>query len=64
MTEQLYRFRILKFRNGTVNPRWAEMHNRHCRVIARGKLNSAMVEFVDNGQREIISRNALRKVRP
>jgi len=33
---------------------------RHCRVLIRGKMNSALVEF-ENGQKEVISRNALRK---
>ena len=34
--------------------------NRECRVIVRGSMNSALIEFED-GQREVISRNALRK---
>jgi len=32
-----------------------------CRIIARGKMNSALVEFAD-GFRAIISRNAIRRV--
>jgi len=36
------------------------MKHRICRVICRGRMNSALVEF-ENGQREIISRNALRR---
>ena len=32
-----------------------------CRVLARGAMNSALVEFAD-GARYVISRNALRKV--
>lgn len=31
-----------------------------CRVVARGRMNSALVEFND-GTRHIVSRNALRK---
>jgi hypothetical protein len=31
-----------------------------CRVIARGRMNSAMVEFAD-GERHVVSRNALRR---
>lgn len=31
-----------------------------CRLIARGQMNSALVEFGD-GERAVISRNALRK---
>lgn len=38
------------------------MKNRICTVVARGKMNSCLIEFIDNGQREIISRNALRRL--
>ena len=31
-----------------------------CKVLARGALNSCLVEF-ENGQKEVVSRNALRK---
>lgn len=34
---------------------------RRCKVIARGRMNSALVEFEDNGERAIISRNAIRR---
>jgi hypothetical protein len=37
------------------------LYGRRCRVIVRGRANSALVEFED-GQREIVSRNAIRKV--
>ena len=43
------------------NPKRVTLKNRICIVICRGKMNSALVEFLDNKQREIISRNALRK---
>jgi hypothetical protein len=43
------------------NPKRATLKGRQCRLLARGTLNSALVEFTDTGQREIISRNALRK---
>ena len=33
-----------------------------CRLIARGSMNSALIEFQD-GFRAVVSRNALRKVR-
>jgi len=45
---------------------WGNNHKRKllngktCRVIARGRMNSALVKF-NNKQREIISRNALRR---
>jgi len=42
------------------NPKRASMKGRKCRVIKRYKRNSALVEF-ESGQREVVSRNALRK---
>lgn len=45
------------------NSKRATLHGRVCRVVCRGKMNSALVEFTDNGQREVISRNALRKLK-
>lgn len=45
------------------NAKRAKLYGRECRVICRGTMNSAMVEFTDNGQREVISRNALRRER-
>lgn len=44
------------------NEKRATLRGRLCRVVARGALNSALVEFVDNGQREVVSRSALRRV--
>jgi len=43
------------------NEKRETLFRRRLRVIARGSMNSALVEF-ENGQREIISRNAIRKV--
>ena len=43
------------------NPKRAAMKGRMCRIIATGKMGSALIEF-DNGQREISSRRALRAV--
>ncbi len=43
------------------NSKRATLYRRHCNVLVRGIMNSALVEF-ENGQREVISRNALRKV--
>lgn len=37
-----------------------ERHGQRCRVIARGAMNSAQIEFED-GTRHIVSRNAFRK---
>ena len=42
-------------------PKRLTLYRRHCRILARGKLSSALVEF-ENGQREVISRNALRRL--
>jgi hypothetical protein len=42
------------------NPKRLTLFNRECRVIARGSMNSALVEF-KGGQREVISRNSLRR---
>jgi hypothetical protein len=52
--EPIYRWRVrarLPVRFGT-----------HCRVLARGKMNSALVQFIADGKRVITSRNYLRKV--
>jgi hypothetical protein len=54
MNEQKY---IFLWRN---NSKRKTLYGRECRVLKRFKLNSAAVEF-ENGQFEVISRNALRK---
>jgi len=51
---------LYRWRNNTKR---ATLYRRKCHVIRRGPANSALVEFED-GQREIISRNALQKVWP
>jgi hypothetical protein len=56
-TEQLYR---CTWKN---NEKRRTLHNRICRVIARISGNSRVIEFQDNGQREVISGNALRRIR-
>jgi len=45
------------------NEKRATMKGRVCRVLSRGKKNSIMIEFLDTGQREIVSRNSIRKVK-
>lgn len=42
------------------NPKRELLYRRRCEVLARGGMNSALVEF-ENGQKELISRNALRR---
>jgi len=45
------------------NEKRKSMKGRECEVLARGKKNTCTVKFLDNGQVESISRNALRKVK-
>lgn len=40
-----------------------ERKGQRCKVLARGKLNSCLIEFPD-GYQAVTSRNALRKARP
>lgn len=54
----LYRWR--RALRGAVAARY---HGQRCQVLARGALNSALVEF-ESGERAVISRNALRKAQP
>jgi hypothetical protein len=44
------------------NPKRAELKGHECFVLKRLSMNSALVVFT-NGQREVISRNALRLVK-
>jgi len=44
------------------NSRRLFLYGRLCRVVYRGRPNSALVIFMD-GQREVVSRNSLRRVR-
>jgi len=55
MSEQLYEYRWGN------NEKRATMKGRACRVLSRGKKNSCMIEFIDNGQQECVSRNSLRR---
>ena len=43
------------------NPKRAALKGRVCRKIATGRMRSVLVEFIDNGQREIVDRYALRR---
>lgn len=42
------------------NPKRATLKGRRCRIIGTGTKCTAHIEF-DNGQREVVSRRALRK---
>lgn len=44
------------------NQKRKTLYKKACKVLARGAKNSCCVEF-ENGQREIISRNALRRIK-
>ena len=57
MTDKLYRY------TWGNNSKRATMKGRTCRVLCRGGMNSAVIQFTDNGQKEVISRNALRVVK-
>jgi len=56
-TQQLYIYRW-----GT-NVKQRAMKGRICQVRRRGAMNSCMIEFTDNSQTEIVSRNALKRER-
>ena len=53
--QQPYRYR---WRNC---PERARLYGRACMILRRLTMNSALVEFVDDGERQVVSRNALRK---
>jgi hypothetical protein len=50
------RIYVFRWRN---NAKRNDLYGRQCKVVTRLKRNSAVVEFVDNGQLEVVSRNAL-----
>ncbi len=43
-----------------VKTRLPERRGTPCKVLARGKMNSALIEFEDDGYRVVASRNYLR----
>ena len=43
------------------NSKRLSLKNRLCIVLHRGIMNSALIMFSDNGQKEVVSRNSLRK---
>lgn len=53
MPEQLFRWHW--------RTRLPERHGQLFRVVCRGKLNSCLIEFVEDRKRVVTSRNALRK---
>ena len=43
------------------NEKRQTLYKRACRVVARGRMNSCLIEF-ENGQREVVSRNAVKRL--
>lgn len=43
------------------NEKRKTLKGRACEVVARLARNSCLVRFTDNGQEEVVSRNALRR---
>ena len=58
MAEQIY---VYRWGN---NARRAELWGRRCRIIARGRMNTVLVEFLDNGERVTTSSRALTRKKP
>jgi len=61
MNEQVYRYAWGNDKDAVGRFR-LQFKGRRCRVIARGKMNSCAVKFLDTGEILNTSRNALRKV--
>jgi hypothetical protein len=55
--------RIYVYRWGN-NSRRAELLGRRCRILARGRMSTVLVEFLDNGERVTTSSRALTRERP
>ena len=60
MTEQLYVYRWGNDKNAVGRHR-LQFKGRKCKVLVRGKMNSCLIKFVDNGEKIVTSRNALKK---
>ena len=43
------------------NEKRAMMYKRECHIVARGAMNSILIEFAD-GQRECVSRHSVRRL--
>lgn len=54
----VYRNRLRVLWGGKDSP----LFGRRCRIVARGAMNNRLVEF-ENGERHVVSGNALRRVR-
>lgn len=43
------------------NAKRQTLYSRKCRIVSRGTMNSLLAEF-ENGQREVVSGNAIRRI--
>lgn len=57
-SDYIYRFGSMTDAVSRYRLRWK---GRRCRLLACGKLNSCLLEFLDTGERLCTSRNAIRK---
>ncbi len=44
------------------NARRRALQGRRCRILARGRMNTVLIEFLDNGERVTTSTRALRRI--
>lgn len=63
MSEQLYYYAFGKPPQPWLHKIREGFYKRICRVLVRGKMNTALIQFIDNGQRVTCSRNVVRKVK-
>ncbi len=61
MAEQLYKYVWGNNNSAAGIYRKRHLQGRLCRILARGSMNSCLIEFVDNGEQLNCSLNALRK---
>ena len=45
------------------NPKRRTLYGKTCVLIARMTMNSVLVEFVDTGEQEVVSRYSIRKIK-
>jgi len=63
MVSEVYRYQLYRYIWGNNEKRKA-MKGRMCRIIVcAGRMRSCAIEFLDNNQREIVSRNSIRLVK-
>ena len=45
------------------NEKRKTLYDRVCRIVERLKMNSIVIQFLDNGQIEVVSRYAVRRLK-